>query len=152
MRSRIIWYIVIGLFVGIQLVPSGRPEVVDDNPNDLLSNHQLPEHTASLLRNACYDCHSNESIYPWYAYVAPVSWLVSRDVRLGRENLNLSDWNSFSKGEKLKYLDGMAVEVGDGQMPMIIYPLTHPEAKLSREDREAFVEWTETFAEQLFSK
>ncbi len=140
------------LFVLIQLIPSGRPEVIADNPSDLLINNEIADSIVHLLRTSCYDCHSNETVYPWYAYVAPVSWLVSRDVRVGRQNLNLSDWNSFSKRDMLKYLDEMGEEVDDGQMPMVIYPLTHPQAKLSRQDRDMFLEWTEDFAEIVFEK
>jgi hypothetical protein len=82
--------------------------------------------------------------------VAPVSWLVARDVRLGKEELNFSTWEDNDKMDKAKLLDNIVDEVSDGGMPMVIYPLMHPEAKLKKADRQAIVDWAESYAESLF--
>ena len=148
--KKAIWIGIIALAVVIQLVPSGRPEVSISNTNDLILNNPLPDSVKQLLKAACYDCHSNETKYPWYAYVAPVSWLVSRDTRMGREQINFSDWESLSKMDKAKQLGDIAEEVEDGVMPMPIYILMHPEAKLTMAERELLVEWTDEFAESIF--
>ena len=145
-----IWIILIAAVVIIQLIPSGRPDVIEDNPSDLIFNNQIPDSVKLLLKAACYDCHSNETKYPWYAYVAPVSWLVSRDTRMGRENLNFSEWEEYSKMDKAKLLDDLSEEVEDGVMPMPIYIIMHPEAKLTLAQRELLVEWSDEFAESLF--
>ncbi len=150
MKAKTIWIILIAVVVVLQLIPSGRPEVVKENKGDLLANNQLPDDVANLLKVACYDCHSNESVYLWYSYVAPVSWLVARDVRLGKEELNFSTWESNDKMKKAKLLDDIVEEVSDGGMPMAIYPLMHPEAKLKKADRQAIVNWAESHAESLF--
>jgi len=150
MKSKTIWIILIAVVVIMQLIPSGRPEVVKENKDDLLLNNEVPGEVANLLKVACYDCHSNESVYLWYSYVAPVSWLVARDVRLGKEELNFSTWESNDKMRKAKLLDDIVEEVSDGGMPMAIYPLMHPEAKLKKEDRQAIVDWAESHAESLF--
>jgi hypothetical protein len=148
--KKIVWIAVIAIVLIIQLIPSGRPEVIVDNPNDLLANNTLPDSVTNLLRSACYDCHSNETVYPWYAYVAPVSWLVIRDTKLGRAHLNFSDWENNSKVDKAKLLGEIAEEVEDGVMPMPIYILMHPEAKLTVAQRELLIEWSDEFAESLF--
>lgn len=148
--KNIIWIVLIGAVIVIQLIPSGRPEVFMNNPDDLILNNKLPDSVKQLLTNACYDCHSNETKYPWYSYVAPVSWLVARDTRMGREHLNFSDWESLSKMDKAKQLGEIAEEVEDGNMPMPIYILMHPEAKLTMNQRELLVNWTDEFAESLF--
>ncbi len=150
MKKKKVWIALLVIFIIIQLIPTGRPEVIKDNPNDLLLNNQVPTEAESMLRAACYDCHSNESIYPWYAYVAPVSFLVNRDIRLGREELNFSDWETFSKVDKAKLLDKIIEAVEAEEMPMVIYPPLHPDAKLSTEDRELLMAWAEGFAESLF--
>ena len=142
--------ILVAVIVIMQLIPSGRPEVIKENKNDLFSNNQVPDSVEYLLRTTCYDCHSNETIYPWYSYVAPVSWLISRDTRLGREELNFSKWETNDKMKKAKLLDDIVEEVSDGGMPMAIYPLMHPEAKLTRADRQMIVDWAESHAESLF--
>jgi hypothetical protein len=141
---------IVGVFIIIQLIPSNRPEVIDNNPSDLISNNSIPDTVGILLKAACYDCHSNETKYPWYAHVAPVSWLVARDTRMGRENLNFSAWETYSKMDKARQLGDLAEEVEDGVMPMPIYILMHPEAKLTVEQREMLVDWSERFAESLF--
>lgn len=150
MKRKRILIILLALFLIIQFIPSDRPEVILDNPNDFLLNSEVPEKIQSLLRTSCYDCHSNETVYPWYAYVAPVSFLVSRDTRIGRGEFNFSDWEKLDKIEKAEMLDEMGEEVEEGEMPMKIYPITHPDAKLSESDREEFLLWTETMAESLF--
>jgi len=150
MKAKTIWIILIAVVVIMQLIPSGRPELVKENKGDLLLNNEVPENVSHLLKVACYDCHSNESVYLWYSYVAPVSWLVARDVRLGKEELNFSTWESNDKMQKAKLLDDIVEEVSDGGMPMAIYPLMHPEAKLKKADRQAIVDWAESHAESLF--
>lgn len=147
---KIIWIAVVAVIIIIQLIPSGRPEVIDKNPNDLIVNNHLPDSISNLLKSACYDCHSNETVYPWYAYVAPVSWLVSRDTRMGREHLNFSEWESYSKMDKAKQLGDIAEEVEDGAMPMPIFILMHPEAKLTLKQRQSIVDWSDEFGESLF--
>lgn len=148
--KKLIWLIIIGVFVLLQLIPAGRPENVESNPNDLIVNNDIPDTVVSLLKTTCYDCHSNESRYPWYSYVAPVSWLVARDVRLGKEELNFSNWESIDKMKKAKLLDDIIDEVSKGGMPMQIYPLMHPEAKLTKADRQTIVDWAESYGESLF--
>lgn len=148
--KRNIWLFLILIFVVFQIIPSERPPVISNNPNDLLVNNSLPDSVSQIFRSACYDCHSNETVNPWYAYIAPVSWLVSRDVKLGRKKMNLSDWEANSKVDKAKILDEIQEEVEDGEMPMPIYILMHPKAKLTKQQRELIVAWSDEFAESLF--
>ena len=143
---------ILGMFLIIQLIPANLPEVAEVNNDDLLLNNSLPQNIEGVLQNSCYDCHSNETIYPWYSYVAPVSFLVSRDTRKGRKHLNFSEWQSLSKSDKAKALDEIGEEVGEGEMPMKIYPITHPDARLSDEQRKAIVDWAEEFADKLYSE
>jgi len=120
----------VGLAV-IQLVPYGwshpNPPVVADAPwpND---------DVASLARAACYDCHSNESHWPVYSYVAPMSWLVRRDVEAGRDEFNFSEWGRHGNNG-----DKAAEEIADGAMPPGRYTLLHPDARLSDAEREALI-------------
>jgi uncharacterized membrane protein len=134
----------------IQFIPNDKPEVVLTNENDLIYNNQLPEKIRVMLKESCYDCHSNETIYPWYSNVAPVSWLVIRDIKLGRDELNFSHWESQSKIDKAKNLDKIIDEVTDENMPMPIYTIMHAKAKLSDDERQLLAEWAESYAESLF--
>jgi len=142
--------ILVIVIVIIQFIPNDKPEVVLANENDLIYNNQLPEHISVMLKESCYDCHSNETVYPWYSHVAPVSWLVVKDIREGRNELNFSHWESQSKMDKAKNLDKIIDEVTDENMPMPIYTIMHANAKLSDNDRQLLAEWAESYAESLF--
>jgi hypothetical protein len=92
-----------------------------------------PELT-SVLRKACYDCHSHETTWPWYSRVAPVSWLVAHDVKEGREHLNFSEWGMYGPDMSQLKLKQACSEVKRGEMPLMQYKLIHAEARLSQAD------------------
>jgi hypothetical protein len=120
-------------FVAIQLKPVQR-----DNPPVVSEpNWDSPE-TRALAERACFDCHSNETKWPWYAYVAPVSWTVARDVQYGRRVLNFSDWANV-RGEG-RSAGEMAEAIAGGYMPPSIYTRQHPEAILSSAERQALID------------
>lgn len=148
--KRIILIVIIVILLGMQLIPLNRPAHSEDLSIDLIANNKLPENISRILKTSCYDCHSNQTNYPWYAYVAPVSFLVVRDVNEGREELNFSEWEKLDKSKKAKALSEMAEEVEEMEMPMKIYLITHADARLSDAERNEFVEWAETYAESLF--
>lgn len=131
------------ILLGIQFVPNELPTVETTNSGDIISSGIVNDDIAALLKTSCYSCHSNETVYPWYSYVAPSSWLVAKDVREGREQLNFSTWQDYDMMEKLEKLDDIAIEVGEGTMPMGIYTLMHPSASLDDVQREKIVAWAE---------
>ena len=149
-KKKIFLYSLLGIVLLMQIYPSERPEVTEVNPNDLIKNTKMPEHIASMLRSACYDCHSNETIYPWYANIAPVKWLLYDHINEGRKELNFSNWNTLDKADKAEALDDISSAIEEQEMPLESYPITHPDAKLSEADREALIEWTEILSEKLF--
>jgi hypothetical protein len=111
------------------------------NPPARSDIHATPE-IASLLRNTCYDCHSNETVWPWYAHVAPVSWLVASDVSEGRRHVNFSEWETYDSDKKSHKLTAMAEEIQDGMMPPWYYSMIHRRARLSAENRARILSWT----------
>jgi len=149
-KTNIFLYALAGLFLLIQIYPMERPEVADSNPDDLLKNVDVSENVASILKSACYDCHSNESTYPWYANIAPVKWWIYDHINEGREDLNFSVWKTLSKADQAEALDDIATAVMEGEMPLKPYPITHPNAKLSKADKQAISDWAEGLAEKLF--
>ncbi len=128
----------IGGFVLLQLIPYGRNH---DNPPVLSEpNWDSPE-TRALAERACFNCHSNETEWPWYSNVAPVSWLVQHDTDEGREHLNFSEWNQGGKGREPYE---MVEVIAEGEMPMPIYLVTHPEARLTAAEKEALMQGLRT--------
>ena len=132
------------LLMAIQFIPNELPAVTKDNPDDLMKSNLVSQDVALLLKTSCYSCHSNETEYPWYSYVAPSSWLVKHDVVEGRDELNFSTWSKYDQRKMIRKLDDIAKEVKEGEMPMSIYTLVHPSAKLSDSQRKVIVDWTES--------
>ncbi|MCK6461120.1 MAG: heme-binding domain-containing protein [Planctomycetes bacterium] len=123
--------VLLALLVLIQLVPYGRAH---ENPPVRKEPKWDSAATRDLARRACFDCHSNETKWPWYAWVAPMSWLLHRDVEEGREHLNFSEWDREQKDA-----DEAAEMVEKGEMPPWFYLPTHPEAKLSAEEKAQLI-------------
>jgi hypothetical protein len=133
--------LIIGLIlIGIQFVPVDRV-----NP-PVQSEIIAPEDVAAILRRACYDCHSNETRWPAYSYIAPVSWLVVGHVNEGRGDLNFSEWPTFDFELQAFALNDIAEQVSEGKMPLQSYTLIHRDAKLSDEERELLIRWARSSA------
>jgi cytochrome c551/c552 len=104
-----------------------------------------------ILQRACTDCHSNDTKWPWYAHVAPVSWLVGSDVKDGRADLNLSDWARFDQKRALRRVGQMCSEVRKGDMPPWYYVLMHAPAKLTQADKDTLCAWADAEKARLSS-
>lgn len=119
----------------MQLYPLDR-----SNP-PVVREVDAPPEVKAVLERACYDCHSHQTRWPWYAWVAPVSFLVVHDVSEAREHLNFSDWGRYTPEKARKKIDEILEEVEEGEMPLFYYLPLHPEAELATEDRLAIEEW-----------
>ncbi len=150
MKAKTIVIVIIAFLIIMQFIPSGRPDVILDNKGDLLLNNNVPDSVAYILKTSCYDCHSNENVYPWYAYISPVSLLVARDVKLGKEELNFSLWESNNKMKKAKFFDDIIEVISDESMPISIYTIMHSDAKLNNANRKLIMDWADKSAEALF--
>jgi hypothetical protein len=129
------------VLVGLQFVPLKRDNPASDPAQDFITATQAPTEVATLLKTACYDCHSHKTVYPWYAKVAPASLLIVNHVQEGRHHLNFSTWTTYPAGKAAHKLEECAEEVGEGHMPIGNYTWLHPEAKLSDLQRKLLMEW-----------
>jgi len=123
------------VFLAIQLVPVERTNL------PVTAEIQAPSDVSSILRRSCYDCHSNETKWPWYSRVAPVSWLLERDVREGRRELNFSQWRTLAPARKAKKVKESLTEIENGDMPPWYYLPMHPDAKLTGKDKAVLGSW-----------
>jgi hypothetical protein len=123
--------VLVGLAVGIQLVPYGRAHT---NPPVVQEPAWDSPRTRELAKRACYDCHSNETVWPWYSHLAPFSWSVQDHVEEGREHMNFSEWNHPSE-----HAHEAAEEVEEGHMPLPSYVRMHSSARLSDSEREELI-------------
>jgi hypothetical protein len=126
---------VVVTFVGIQFIPVSRshPPVEEE----ILASPDVK----AILKRACYDCHSHETIWPGYSRVAPISWLLAWDVGEGREELNFSTWNRYNQKKRDKIMKEIWEEVQEGEMPPWFYLPLHPEARISESDRTVLRAW-----------
>jgi hypothetical protein len=131
-------FVVAGLFVAMQLIPIDRtnPPVTGEIPASMA--------VSSILKRSCYDCHSNETVWPWYSRVAPVSFLVARDVHDGRRHVNFSTWTQYSPARQAKAVKEIGEQVAKGEMPMAIYLPLHQHARLSDADKAAIAAWVKS--------
>jgi len=125
----------LALTLGIQLVPVDR-----SNP-PVRRTIDAPEDVERVLRRSCYDCHSNETDWPWYSRVAPASWLVADDVHEAREDMNFSEWPD-DPDDATDLIEEIGEQVESGAMPLDSYLWLHPEARLSDEERQLLIDWS----------
>lgn len=132
------------VFVGIQFVPVALNQSEEVLKNDIIVALNPPEEIAMILKISCYDCHSNNTIYPWYDKIAPVSWWVANHVEEAKDELNFSEWMSFSQKRKTKKLKEIIEELDEEEMPLESYLIMHGNAKLSEAQVEALKKWVNT--------
>ena len=125
----------IALFIVLQFVSVARV-----NPTEK-GQSPAPPAVQALLQRACYDCHSNETRWPWYSQIAPMSFLIASDVTEGRRELNFSTWSQYNERRKTRKLKEIAEQVEKGKMPQWYYVSLHPDAPLSAADRELITKW-----------
>lgn len=128
----IVLAVVLVSFGLIQLVPFGHNH---NNPPVIAEPKWDSNTTRELAVVACFDCHSNQSIWPWYSYIAPVSWLVSFDVQEGRRRLNFSEW-----GTGRQDTHELVEQINSGEMPPIQYTLIHRKARLNNNQRQELIQ------------
>lgn len=136
MRKKIL-LIVLGAFVLIQFF---RPDRSVNKSSQIALNQIFSDKEAlNLFQGACKDCHSNETSYPWYSEVAPVSWIIQHHINEGREHANFSLWNTYNKDQKRKILEEAVEEIERDKMPMGGYRLLHSEANLTARAKEKLI-------------
>lgn len=120
-----------------QLVPIDRsnPPVTAEVP--------APPAVRAILERSCYDCHSNQSRWPWYGYVAPLSWVMAYDIHEARDHVNFSTWDAYTEKKRVDMLEEVWEEVDEGEMPFFVYLPLHPEAELSEADKQLLEDWAD---------
>ncbi|MEZ4985059.1 MAG: heme-binding domain-containing protein [Saprospiraceae bacterium] len=131
----------VALLLLAQLIPVDRSVESLPAEQDFLTSVDAPAPMAELIRSACYDCHSHETAYPWYAKIAPFSFLIQNHIKEGRQNLNFSAWGSYPEGKATHKLEECSEEVAEGKMPMKSYTWMHAEARMSEAQADALAQW-----------
>jgi len=137
------------VFVGIQFISTSRNQSNDLLDTDITKSYPVSEKIVKIFKTSCYDCHSNNTNYPWYSKIQPVAWVLEDHIKEGKKELNFSEFGSYSKRRKKSKLKSIASQIEDGEMPLFSYTLLHGNAKLSREDKEEILTWAERMIEDL---
>jgi len=140
MKKKILYGLLIVVIV-LQFfrIDKNNPQVKIDT--DFIRTMNPPQNISEMLKTTCYDCHSNETKYPWYSNVAPISWWIKNHIEEGRNELNLSEWGTFKAKRKDHKLEEMIELLEDGEMPLNEYTWTHAEAKLSTYQKTTLINW-----------
>ena len=132
----------VGLFLAIQIVRPARTNPPVDPTHTIEARVDVPPAVDAILMRACIDCHSNETRWPWYSNLAPVSWLLASDVNGGRHHMNVSEWNPRASHHGDSLFEEICNQVRAGDMPPWYYRPLHPAAHLSADDVSKICAWT----------
>jgi hypothetical protein len=140
MKKKILYSLIIVIIV-LQFfrIDKKNPEIKIEN--DFIKIMNPPQTISKMLKTTCYDCHSNQTQYPWYSNVAPISWWIKDHINEGRDELNLSEWGTFNTKRKDHKLEEMIELMEDGEMPLNEYTWTHTEAKLTPSQKTTLINW-----------
>lgn len=127
-------------FLAIQFFQPERNQNKLITEADFLKSSRLTDSVRYLFRNACYDCHSNNTSYPWYTNIQPVGWIMENHIREGKEELNLSEFWSYSQRKQISKLNSIANSIEDDLMPLASYKLMHANANLSGSEKKLIID------------
>jgi hypothetical protein len=139
-------------FAGVQVIRPERTNAAVDPGTRLEAQVQVPQDVGTILARACADCHSDETRWPWYSHVAPVSWFVIDHVNHGRSHLNFSRWAGYSDAERRTRLENVCDLVSKGEMPLASYTLIHRDARLTPDDVRLLCDWSAAGSAQILQR
>ncbi len=129
------------VFIAIQFIRPAHNTSGQLLPTDITKTLNVPDKILDVLKNSCYDCHSNNTRYPWYINIQPMGWIMANHIKDGKADLNLSDFGSYSKRKQANKLRAIAKSINDGSMPISSYTIMHTDAKLSEENKKNITNW-----------
>ncbi len=151
MKKKIGWGILIILVI-IQFIRPSKNESTEISANDISKHYTVPENVAGILKRACNDCHSNNTVYPWYSEVQPVRWWLQHHVNDGKKHLDFSEFAKYDAKRQHHKLEELVDEVKEEHMPLDSYLWIHKEAKLSEDDKKVLIDWANGLRAQIAPK
>ena len=146
---KIIALILLVAFVGIQFVPTERNQSDVVPKTDFMLVNSVPDHIKSKLQTSCYDCHSNNTQYPWYNKVQPIAWFLEDHIKEGKAELNFNEWDSLSNRRKKSKLRSIIKQIENDEMPLDSYTLIHREASFSEAEKQELIQWVERLKDSI---
>jgi hypothetical protein len=138
--------------ISIQFIQPVRNESGQVLPTDISIVYNIPDQVQSVLKNACYDCHSNNTNYPWYSNIQPGGWWLATHIRGGKAELNFSEFGDYSIRKQRSKLNSIAKTIEDGTMPFPSYTLIHRNARLTKDEKAVIINWANNAKDSLSLK
>lgn len=131
----------LALFIIIQFFHPEKNRSSAATPNDLFAHYEAPDSLKQLIKTACYDCHSNNTVYPWYSNIQPVAWWLDDHVKVGKKKINFSEFATYAPKKADHKMEEFIEMIKEEEMPLKSYTLIHTASKLSPENRSALTTW-----------
>ena len=146
---KIILLVLLVGFVGIQFFPTSLNQSDTIPRTDFMMVNDVPKQVQSLIKTSCYDCHSNNTEFPWYNKIQPVAWFLEDHVEHGKEELNFNEWKGYSSRRQNSKLKSIISQIEDGEMPLDSYTLVHRDAKLSETEKMEVIAYMNELKQNL---
>ena len=144
--------VIVLVLVAIQFVRPDRNIASQASSSDISGVVRVPDSVKTILENACYDCHSNNTRYPWYANIQPTGWWLAGHIKEAKGDLNFSEFGGYEQRKQISKLDGVAAVVEEDIMPLRSYKLMHKNARLSQDEKNMLIDWTRQSVDNLSAK
>ncbi len=136
-----LFLVLLAAFIVIQFFRPAKNISAGISANDITSKYAVPQDVQTILKTSCYDCHSNNTVYPWYSNIQPVAWWLDDHVKEGKRELNFSEFATYRIGRQYRKLEEINEEVKENKMPLESYTLVHGDAKLSEQQKLTLANW-----------
>lgn len=151
-KKRVMAGVLLGLvllFVAAQFIRPTPNRSEGASTAGIQTAYEVPEDVQQLLKRSCYDCHSNNTTYPWYSYVQPVGWLLNGDISEGKDELNFDEFASYPAFRQYRRLEAIRNQVEEGEMPLPAYAFMHRSAALNEQERERIILWVQALQDTM---
>ena len=146
---KIILFIILIIVILIQFVQPSRNKSGEVMQTDFSTIYSIPDSVFTLFKNACYDCHSNNTNYPWYSNIQPIAGILEKDIIEGKEKLNFSEFGSYSSRRRISKLRDIENRIKDGKMPLKSYKFMHRNARLSDTENDFLIKWIDNLIDSI---
>lgn len=144
-----LFLILLFIFIAIQFFRPVKNISSVGSANDITTKYTVPTDVMASLQTSCYDCHSNNTKYPWYSNIQPVAWWLSNHIEDGKRHFNFSEFASYRIGKQYRKLEEINGEIEEGGMPLSSYTLIHGDAKLSAAQKTSIANWVNTIRDSI---
>ena len=151
MRRRILLIIII-ILIAIQFIRPAKNQSNDVLTSDISHVYTVPQNVSVILKKACNDCHTNNTLYPWYAQIQPVGWWLNHHIEEGKDELNFNEFGAYAVPRQYHKLEEVVEQVKEGEMPIWSYTLIHTNAKLTDDEKQTLINWAQGIRNTMKAK